>query len=75
MWPVPDEVSCPWSSVENVTLNTSWEKAFDRNTVFSFFQSQIVSMKSGAPPTEARSLPSGLKCNQEVINCPIFVTM
>ena len=41
---VPEVVSCPSSSVENDTLNTSWENALDLSTVFSCFQSHKVNM-------------------------------
>ncbi len=54
-------MSCPARSAENVTRNTSCEKALLLSWVFSFLQSQTVNMKSGSPPTEANSLPSGLE--------------
>lgn len=58
MWPVPEVVSCCGLSGEKVTLYTSWEKALLLNNTFSLAQSQMVSMKSGSPPTDASRLPS-----------------
>lgn len=61
MCPLPAEVRIPFKSLEKVHLKTSWEKALVLSTIDSFFQSQTVSMKSGAPPSEHNKSPSGLK--------------
>ena len=50
----------PFKSFEKVTLKISCEKAFVLRTIVSLRQSQIVSIKSGAVPSEASKFPSGL---------------
>lgn len=60
MCPIPDVVRIPLRSFENVTLNTSCEKALVRKTTASWRQSQIVNIKSGAFPCDANKLPVGL---------------
>jgi hypothetical protein len=50
----------PFKSLENVTLKTSWEKALVRKTTNSLRQSQMVNMKSGADPSDAKRFPVGL---------------
>ena len=50
----------PFKSLENVTLKTSCEKALVLKTTNSLRQSQMVSMKSGAEPSDAKRFPEGL---------------
>ncbi len=63
MCPVPPVVKIPLRYLENVTLNTSCENALVLKTTVSCFQSQIVSIKSGAEPCEAKRFPFGLENN------------
>ena len=71
MCEVPAVVSWPSSSVAKVTRKTSCEKALVLSMICSCRQFHTVSMKSGSPPCDASSSPSGLHANHSLSVSPV----